>query len=45
MHPKAFGIDGVDKVKDLIKENLVALDIMKESSELEAAVSPPERNN
>ena len=39
---KEFGIYGIDKIKEIIKENLVALSIFgkNETSELEAAVLP-----
>ena len=40
---KMFGIDGVDKIKEIIKQNLVTLNVISNDkrAELESAVSPP----
>ena len=40
---RAFGIEGVDEIKEFIKDHLVELNVINknEMAELEAAVSPP----
>ena len=39
---KNFGIVGIDRIKDIIKENLVDLEVFdKDDKEVESSVSPP----